>query len=417
MFSVDSFYDFFQSYYGWRKIQVMPWIFRPHGSKNLLDAGALHGNGTSNTSWIEWSLDKKLSKTIVLHDQEVFYKDYSVDIYREAQLPEEKPLMWDLMTPEELFLIRWWTCSWPIFCHSEVNSPDIQWLESIGVVECYYFWHGLIARDWFRHWRHTADLQHKSAWKKRFLLYIRECTGTREYRAEVKERLAGLKDQIDSDWAGIKGITSDYSAKIVVEDAVNTAIHLVAETIFGSDKIHVTEKTFKPMVMRQPFIIFGGPGTLQYLRKYGFRTFGDIWDESYDLVADEAIRMNKIVELITHLYQLPESEFQAVIERCQSIVEHNQQWFFSDQFEKIMLDELHTNMQTALQDQANRDIVDPGGAAFFVVDSLRKKNVPGVAGDNEVMQIVRTLANGIKSTDPARYQRIEMRYPWVRDLI
>ena len=40
--------------------------------------------------------------------------------------------------------------------------------------------------------------------------------------------LYDVKDQVDTDWDNVSNITSDFSAKISVEDAQNTAVHLVA---------------------------------------------------------------------------------------------------------------------------------------------------------------------------------------------
>lgn len=415
MFSVDNFYDFFYSYYGWHKTKANLWIFHPHGSKKIKDAKAVHTHGHDEfgSEWQKWSFDKRLSKTIIMHDQEIFCKNYITNTYKEHASQKEKGAMWDLMTQEEIFLMPWQTCSWPILCHSEINSSDVDWATSTGAIECYYFWHGLVSRDWFRHWRHCPDLHQTNNWQKKFLLYIRNWDGTREYRIQVKKRLMNLKDQIDCDWEGTRQISSDYSAKIVVEDAINTAIHLVAETIFDGNKIHVTEKTFKPMVMNQPFILFASSGTLKYLREYGFKTFADIWDESYDLVTDPDSRLDKIVNLINLLYQLPESEFRNLINRCRPIVEHNRQWFFSNEFEKILLDELHSNMQTALKKQNEKENIDPGGSIFYGFNSLRQRNVPLVDTAKLHLSI---MLSSLKSANPSRYQKIAMQYPWVKEI-
>lgn len=413
MFSVDNFYDFFQSCYGFHKTGAIPWIFHPHGSKNIADAKAWHGPDIDNLEldWYNWSPEKKLSKTIIMHDQEPFYKDYCIDTYRKTMMSQEKGLMWGQMADEELFLAPWKSFSWPIFCHSEINSPDINWLRSIGVIDCYYFWHGLVVRDWFRHWKHSPDLKYQKPWRQRFLLYIRDCTGTREYRSEVKQKLSGLKNEIKHDWLGIKTITGDYSAKIVVEDAEDTAIHLVAETIFGSNKIHITEKMFKPMVMKQPFIVFAGPRTLEFLRNYGFQTFGEIWNESYDLITDPNKRMDAIISLINTLYQMPEPEFQSLIQRCQSIVEHNNRWFFSNEFEYIMLKELHNNVQQSIKKQQDLEATDPGGSFFHMLKTLRKHDII----DSVTIEIT-TMIDTLKSVDLPRYQKILEKCPWVKEI-
>ena len=194
MFSVDNFYEFFNSCYGLKSKNIVPWSFRPHGSKNLAESFPLIEKYPHASMELA---ELQISNALIMHDQESFFHDHCMHIYRTDLLGNKKNPAWQEMTNEELFLQKWRTCSWPIFCHSEKNSKDIAWVEQTGCIPCYYFWHGLIARDWFRHWKHYNNLQNQSTWQKRFLLYIRDCSGTRSYRSDIKNRLYELKDQID----------------------------------------------------------------------------------------------------------------------------------------------------------------------------------------------------------------------------
>ena len=45
---------------------------------------------------------------------------------------------------------------------------------------------------------------------------------------------------------------------------------------------HITEKTFKCIRLGKPFVIFGQKDSLKHLKKYGFLTFNQSIDESYD---------------------------------------------------------------------------------------------------------------------------------------
>ena len=406
MFSVDNFYEFFNSCYGSKSKNIVPWIFRPHGSKNLAESFPLiekHPHASMELAELQ------ISNALIMHDQESFFHDHCMHIYRTDLLCNKKNPAWQEMTNEELFLQKWRTCSWPIFCHSEKNSKDIAWVEQTGCIPCYYFWHGLIARDWFRHWKHYNNLQNQSTWQKRFLLYIRDCSGTRSYRSDIKNRLYELKDQIDTDWDRTRNLSSDFSAKISMEDGQNTAIHLVAETLFDESKIHVTEKVFKPMVMEQPFILFSAPHTLEYLRNYGFRTFDHIWDESYDQEKNPSVRMDKIINLIKKLCNKSNTEFQDIIFHCREIIDHNKKYFFSDRFEEILLNELHYNMQIAIQEQQNRSVIDPGGSIFFVYDNIIKKNI---SISPHLKEDMRNIIAVMSTQYPKRYQLIKQKYPW-----
>jgi hypothetical protein len=221
--------------------------------------------------------------------------------------------------------------------------------------------------------------------------------------------LYDIKDQVDTDWDNSRNITADFSAKISVEDAQNTAIHLVAETIFHESKIHVTEKTFKPIVMKQPFIVFSGPGTLQYLKSYGFRTFDCIWDESYDLEQDHDTRLEKIINIIKDLSRKSDKEFENIIDKCREIVDHNHRHFFSDVFEDMLLNELHSNVKEAIKEQQNKTCVDPGGSFFYAYDSMlqRKISIP-----SEIKRYMECMIDAMKRRYPERYQMIKLKYPW-----
>ena len=61
---------------------------------------------------------------------------------------------------------------------------------------------------------------------------------------------------------------SGYAAKShqidLWDQANNSLIHVVTETVYRGNKNHLTEKTFKPIVMQQPFIIQSCKGSLEY---------------------------------------------------------------------------------------------------------------------------------------------------------
>ena len=73
---------------------------------------------------------------------------------------------------------------------------------------------------------------------------------------------------------------------------------LITETLFGNNDLNclqITEKTYKALAYRIPFIVVGGYGTLEYIRSLGYRTFPHMFDESYDEIKDPAERMSAIV--------------------------------------------------------------------------------------------------------------------------
>ena len=95
--------------------------------------------------------------------------------------------------------------------------------------------------------------------------------------------------------------------------------------------------------MQQPFIIQSCKGSLEYLRRYGFRTFDEYWDESYD-EADDSVRTYKIGQLLESLHNMSQKEKTALQTAVNSTVEHNYNWFYSAEFEKLLWNELQTMM-------------------------------------------------------------------------
>lgn len=74
---------------------------------------------------------------------------------------------------------------------------------------------------------------------------------------------------------------------------------LVIESIQDDSKPgFMTEKTCKPLAFYHPFQIIGQLGSLDRLRKRGFETFGEIFDESYDDTSNLENRIDIIIENI-----------------------------------------------------------------------------------------------------------------------
>jgi hypothetical protein len=114
----------------------------------------------------------------------------------------------------------------------------------------------------------------------------------------------------------------------------------VTETVATGRRHHLTEKTFKPIALGMPFVIVGTRGSLEYLRSYGFRTFADIWDESYDL-AEDNVRIGCIAELLKSLDALSVKAKQDLFDRAQEVIEHNWNHFYNGDFEAVLWTELN----------------------------------------------------------------------------
>ena len=103
----------------------------------------------------------------------------------------------------------------------------------------------------------------------------------------------------------------------------DSLIHVIAETNFYTNIIHITEKTMKPIMYKQPFIFVGPAHSIRCLKSMGFKTFSDLWDESYDDEEDHNKRMNMVLDLLERLNNLSDKEKLIISVQCLPIVKHN----------------------------------------------------------------------------------------------
>ena len=110
----------------------------------------------------------------------------------------------------------------------------------------------------------------------------------------------------------------------------STFLYVICETDYSTnitmnrDYIHFTEKTIIPLNQRKPFLMLGGPYYLKHLKKLGFRTFSNFWDESYDNEVDNEIRMNMVIEIIKNINKKSLTELEDLRNEMMPILLHNE---------------------------------------------------------------------------------------------
>lgn len=97
---------------------------------------------------------------------------------------------------------------------------------------------------------------------------------------------------------------------------------IVCETFVLGNTFFPTEKTWRPIVARRPFIVMGPADFLHNLHQLGFKTFWDFWDESYDGVSNQD-RVRAIVKLIDTIAQWDINECKEKLNAMTHILEHN----------------------------------------------------------------------------------------------
>jgi hypothetical protein len=104
---------------------------------------------------------------------------------------------------------------------------------------------------------------------------------------------------------------------------IDTYFSIVTETVCAeSDRSFRTEKIAKPLAMGHPFIVASTPGFYRDLRSLGFRTFGHVIDESFDLIANAQDRMDRVIDTVADLC---DQDLDSFLTACEDVCKYNQQ--------------------------------------------------------------------------------------------
>jgi len=100
---------------------------------------------------------------------------------------------------------------------------------------------------------------------------------------------------------------------------------LVTESLYLSNEksIFFSEKIFKPIVMKHPFMIVNAPDTLKTLRNLGYKTFGSIIDEGYDHIQSHSERLVSIVNEVKRISKNEDWQWLEWQRLAKPIVYHN----------------------------------------------------------------------------------------------
>jgi len=106
----------------------------------------------------------------------------------------------------------------------------------------------------------------------------------------------------------------------------------------------ITEKTFKPLIIHKPFLVVGGVGTLKQLREWGFETFPELFDESYDEEEDMFKRMKMILNETKKLNEMSLEELHNIYLSMEDKLCYNSNHFRTN-FKSILKEQSKTVME------------------------------------------------------------------------
>lgn len=273
-----------------------------------------------------------------------------------------------------------------IIVSSEYSTESTVICKDYELTSVQYFYHALLCHEWYRNYWYN-NIEVNSDFDRVYITYNNQTLSKRLYRAnliiELTKRnllprgycsynnnkfssivnsmktytmipgshklniltnLSMLSNQLVIDTNNPHG---ELSAAIEIEDMQKAFVNLVTETIFYENKQHLTEKIFKPIVAKIPFLLLAGAGNLAYLRSYGFKTFGDFWDESYDDIVNSVDRFDAVLSILEDLCSKPHAELVEMKSAMSEILEYNFNHFYTT-MRSAVVDEFTSKLGSAL---------------------------------------------------------------------
>jgi hypothetical protein len=175
--------------------------------------------------------------------------------------------------------------------------------------------HGLVSGNWTNDLsKQPTELLHQTR-----LAFIK--------RKEFSETLwKNLPVEADGPW--IEANPDDSPQHIFNHNIYkNSLVTVVTETHFIERDVFLTEKIFKPIAAGHPFLLMGTWRFLEILRKFGYRTDFDMFDDSYDNIVNNTDRFNAVNTQLLKWVSLSRAEKERSIERSMDAVIHNQELF------------------------------------------------------------------------------------------
>jgi hypothetical protein len=141
---------------------------------------------------------------------------------------------------------------------------------------------------------------------------------------------------------------------------------IVTETLFYRVGNYISEKTWKPIQHLHPFVIVGRPHTLRFLKNLGFKTFSEFWDESYDEIEEDSLRMEKVYEVIKKLLNMSSFEWDLLYLKLKPILINNR---------KVLLEFHEQNISNIYYKNLNNLINETNQKTYSLLQGIEEKKV------------------------------------------
>lgn len=252
-----------------------------------------------NSICSQWGFDKKKIK-IITPNAEESHPDFNIEIVGNHWVGFSK-VAYNILLDEK-------TPKYTVGCF--LGKPN---------------WHRLITSAWLFNNHHDKTLQtmHYDRYSERHRI---DCELT-EININAPSELLSVVNFIPNcplvlDEGYINYTIGPDKHYNIMHQYKNIFIDLVSETYISGMTFFPTEKTFRPIIAKTPFITIGPSGHLANLQRIGFKTFDKWWDEGYDMKSDYD-RILAIREIMNTIYQLTPSEMRDILIEMSPVLEHN----------------------------------------------------------------------------------------------
>jgi len=161
------------------------------------------------------------------------------------------------------------------------------------------------------------------------LPYNKTCPNITHLLETNKDKILELPEMyLDTDELVDNKFLPDTSSDVYY---TNSYFSIISETNFYTSFDHyekgrfLTEKIFKSVYYKHPFILISTPGSLNFFKSLGYKTFGEFINEDYDNECDDYKRIIMILHEVERLSKLNNDQLKEFIEYAQSICEYNYQ--------------------------------------------------------------------------------------------
>lgn len=148
---------------------------------------------------------------------------------------------------------------------------------------------------------------------------------------DTKLQYPYVSQNLDPAWEVKPKMDNSVSGLVPWEIYNRTWFSVICETL-AKDRVFLSaEKIAKCLQARRLFVVFAIQGFLQHYRDWGFETFGDVIDETYDNEPDDIQRWSQAFEQVKWLTK---QNLPALLKKLQPRLEHNHHRLYEFQQEK-----------------------------------------------------------------------------------